>query len=193
MTPHDFALLAQRAYSTPPLIGAEASAARAIVEGNAVAFPGTNNVACWLGDFDAQTLNVPGYGELHIGFWRAFCSIQGPLMLLPTPDVTVGHSEGAALAILFAATLCQAGRPPKEVYAFEPPRMSADGALAALFAVHGVRLHLYRNGEDIVPLVLRLLHPWQHPGSITSIGKPSVPVPNVEDHLIERVVVALRG
>ncbi|KIP14694.1 lipase family protein [Burkholderia sp. MSHR3999] len=191
MTPRDYALLAQRAYTTPPQIGVEAGSARAIVEGSAVAFPGTNNVACWLADLDVGAVTIDGLGVLHAGFWRAFCSIRDPLLALPTPAATVGHSEGAALAILFAAVLCQVGRPPKEVYAFEPPRISADGGLGALLAARGVRIHLYRNGEDVVPLVPRLLHPWQHPAPLVAIGKPSWPVPNVEDHFIERVIEAL--
>lgn len=189
-TPLDYALLAQRAYSTPPLIGLEASAARAIVDGAAVAFPGTNNnVACWLADLDVELAIVTGLGALHAGFWRAYSSIATPLMASPTPKVTVGHSEGAALAILYAAALCQAGRAPRAVYAFEPPHVSADGTLAALFAGHGVQLGLYRNGGGVVPLVPRLLHPWQHPASLTDIGK--VAPPNVEDHFIERVIEAL--
>ena len=191
MTPRDYALLAQRAYSAPPQIGQESGAARAIVEGDAVAFPGTNNLACWLADLDATVEVVPGLGALHAGFWWAFSSIEAPLLALPTPAVTVGHSEGAALAILFAAALCVAGRAPREVYAFEPPRVSADGTLAALLQAHGVALHLYRNGEDVVPLVPRVLHPWQHPGPLIEIGRPSLPVPNVEDHFIERVIAAL--
>ena len=48
MTPQDYARLAQRAYQLQPQIGAPASAARAIVEGDAVAFPGSDNLACWL-------------------------------------------------------------------------------------------------------------------------------------------------
>ncbi|CAG9263948.1 conserved hypothetical protein [Burkholderia diffusa] len=191
MTPRDYALLAQRAYTTPPQIGVEAGAARAIVEGSAVAFTGTNNVACWLADLDVGTVAVDGLGTLHAGFWRAFCSIRSSLMALPAPAVTVGHSEGAALAILFAAASCQVGRPPKDVYAFEPPRVSADGVLGALLAAHGVRMHLYRNGADVVPLVPRLLHAWQHPAPLIGIGAPSLPVPNVEDHFIDRVIAAL--
>ncbi|QCP50138.1 lipase [Trinickia violacea] len=191
MTPRDYALLAQRAYTSPPQIGAEASAARAIVEGSAIAFPGTNNIACWLADLDVEIVNVPDLGVLHAGFWQAFCSIRDPLMALPTPDVAVGHSEGAALALLYAGVLCLAGRAPQEVYAFEPPRVSVDDTLGALLQANGVQVHLYRNGEDVVPLVPRLLHPWQHPGPLTPIGTPSLPVPNVEDHFIERVIAAL--
>ncbi|WP_230963679.1 hypothetical protein [Burkholderia territorii] len=46
------------------------------------------------------------------------------------------------------------------MYGFEPPRVSIDDTLAALFAAHGVQLHLYRHGEDIVPLVPRLGQPF---------------------------------
>jgi len=191
MTPRDYALLAQRAYSTPPLIGEESSAARAIVDGDVVAFPGTNNLPCWLADLDVRVEVVPGLGALHAGFWRAFSSIRDALFKLPTPAVTVGHSEGAALAILFAAALCQVGRAPREVYAFEPPRVSADSVLAELLQGHGVQVNLYRNGYDVVPLVPRLLHPWQHPARLVAIGKPAIPVTNVEDHFIERVIAAL--
>ncbi|KVH51159.1 lipase [Burkholderia diffusa] len=191
MTPLDFAKLAQRAYTSPPQIGIESGAARAIVEGDVVAFPGTDNLACWLADLDVETIMVDGLGEVHAGFWRAFCSVRDALLALPPPAVTVGHSEGAALAILFAAELCQAGHAPQAVYGFEPPRVSVDGTLAALLQAHGVRVHLYRNGEDIVPLVPRLIYSWQHPAPLISIGVPSLPVPNVEDHFIEHVIAAL--
>jgi triacylglycerol lipase len=190
MTPRDYALLAQRAYSSPPQIGEESGAARAIVEGEAIAFPGTNNVACWLADLDAELVQVDGFGGLHAGFWGAFGEIHDDLMAF-SPDVAVGHSEGAALAILYAGALCLAGKPPREVYAFEPPRVSADSTLTALFAAHGVKVHIYRNGNDVVPLVPRLLHPWQHSAPVNDIGHASLPVPNVEDHMIDRVIVAL--
>ncbi len=191
MTPRDYARLAQRAYLVHPQIGAESSAARAIVEGDAVAFPGSNNLACWLADLDADVVQVDSLGALHHGFWKAFSSISGQLMALPAPAVTVGHSEGAALAILFAAQLCVAGRAPRAVYGFEPPRVSADDVLAKLLTAHGVQVNLYRNGEDVVPLVPRLLHSWQHPAPLIEIGHAAWPVPNVEDHELTRVIQAL--
>jgi len=192
MTPADYARLAARAYSTPPTIGSEDTAARAVDFGQGViGFPGTNNLACWLADLDAGTTYVPGLGKLHSGFWCAFDMISAPLMLRTDVVVTLGHSEGAALAILYAAALCQAGKPPKAVYAFEPPRTSCDGTLAALFAAHGVTLYLTQNGEDIVPMVPRLLDAWQHPAPLHRIGHATLPCPNVEDHMIDRVVAAL--
>ena len=191
MTPQDYARLAQRAYQLQPQIGAPASAARAIVEGDAVAFPGSNNVACWLADLDADVVQVDGFGALHHGFWKAFNTISAKLMALPAPAVTVGHSEGAALAILFAAQLCIAGRPPSAVYGFEPPRVSADGTLGNLLKAHGVQVNLYRNGQDVVPMVPRLLRAWQHPAPLIEIGRAAWPMPNVEDHKLVRVIQAL--
>ncbi|CAG9247789.1 hypothetical protein BDI4_210056 [Burkholderia diffusa] len=121
-TPLDYALLTQRAYTSPPRIGVETNAARAIVEGDVLAFPGTNNLACWLADLDIETIGVPGLGALHADFWRALSSIRDALLALTPPAVVVGHREGAALAILFAAELCQVGHTPQAVYGFESPR-----------------------------------------------------------------------
>lgn len=192
MNAADYALLAARAYTEPPTIGLANSAARAVdFGGGVVGFPGTNNLACWLADLDATIDVVPGMGQLHAGFWRAFQSISEPLMARIGVEVTLGHSEGAALAILYAAQLCIAGKPPKAVYAFEPPRVSACGTLQALFAAHGVALTLTQNGNDVVPDVPRLLAPWQHPGQLKRIGHASLPFPNVDDHFMAHVVIAL--
>ena len=191
MTPLEAAQLAQRVYTDAPTIGQGASAARAVVYGSAVAFPGTDNLACWLADLDAAAVDVPGLGRLHAGFWGAWREISAQVLTLPSIQYTIGHSEGAALAIIAAASLCLAGKPPTEVWAFAPPRVSADTVLAQLFHAHGVELHLYRNGLDIVPDVPRLLQPWQHPAPLTGIGHASLPVVNIEDHLIEHVIKAL--
>ena len=194
MTPAFYASLAARAYATAPTVGREDSAARAVFFDPAtVGFPGTNNLACWLADLDAGTTYVPGLGMLHSGFWHAYDALLSQqLMACTGVEVTLGHSEGAALAILYAADLCRAGKPPKAVYAFEPPRVSRDGTLAALFAAHGVELHLYQNGEDVVPMVPRIPGDWQHPAPLQRIGRARFPFPNVDDHLIDHVVAALQ-
>jgi len=192
MTSAFYATLAARAYMAAPTIGREDSAARAVFfDHSVVGFPGTNNLACWLADLDAHAVDVPGMGRLHHGFWRAFNEIAEPLLERIGVEVVLGHSEGAALAILYAAQLCIAGKPPKAVYAFEPPRVSADGTLAALFAEHGVQLVLTQNGNDVVPDVPRLLEAWQHPAPLQRIGRAEFPFPNVNDHMMDRVVAAL--
>jgi hypothetical protein len=155
-----------------------------------VAFPGSNNVACWLADLDATTVTVDPLGALHAGFWNAWHEIADDVIAQPV-DVAIGHSEGAALAILWAAQLCLAGRPPKEVFAFEPPRVTCDDTLANLFKANGVTLHLFRNGNDVVTQVPRLLEDWQHPGPLTAIGVPIHAFDNIDDHLMPRVIAAL--
>lgn len=176
-TPLDYALLTQRAYTPPPRIGVEINAARAIVEGDVLAFPGTNNLACWRADLDIETIDLPGLGALHADFWRALSSIRDALLALSPPAVVVGHSEGAALAILFVAEFCQVGHAPQAVYRFESPRVSVDSTLAALFATHGVQVHLYRHGEDVVPLVPRLvrLHTSYAPSVRLDVTPASAP------------------
>ena len=191
LTTRQAAQLALQAYTDKPTLGSESSAGRAVVYGTAVGFPGTDNLACWLADLDAATVQVPGLGLLHAGFWRAYQGLAGHLMGLQGVEVALGHSEGAALALLYAGQLCLAGRPPKAVYAFEPPRPSADAVLGKLLAQNGVKVVLTRKGNDVVPLVPRLIHPWQLPGQLTAIGHACEPIPNVQDHFIAGVLAAL--
>lgn len=191
MTPLEAALLASAAYDSKPSLGDEDSAARVVITGNAVAFPGTNNLACWLADLDAKARYIQGLGWVHCGFADAMDEIKAGILSLQDIDTFIGHSEGAALAILAAAYRCLAGCSPKAVYAFEPPRVAACGTLGKLLSKHGVELRLYRNGNDVVPLIPRILYAWQHPASLIAIGKPALPVPNVVDHFMDNVISSL--
>jgi len=189
------AKLAQAVYGASPTIGAEYAAARASVYGDRqeiVAFPGTDNIACWLADLDALAVEVPGFGRIHAGFWQSWLEIRAGVLGLPGTEVLIGHSEGAALALLCAANLILVSRPPKQVFAFEPPQLTTDATLKNLFAIFGVEVHLYRNGNDVVPIVPRLLEDWQHPGTLVTIGRPRLPFPNIEDHAIANVIAALQ-
>ncbi len=186
-----YAILARDSYSLPPDIGCEQSASRAcvtVMDGELiVSIPGTNNLACFLADLDCEVRAIAGLGCCHWGFYSAFSDIEEQLMQL-SPAVIAAHSLGAAMGIIYAAKLCLAGRPPKAVYAFEPPRVSIDPTIANLFAKHGVKMHLTRFGEDIVPCIPRLLHSWQHPCDPNAIGVAREPIWNVHDHSIDNVV-----
>ncbi|KVP90911.1 lipase [Burkholderia ubonensis] len=192
MTPRDFALLAQEAYSATPDIGQADSASRAIVRqtaaGLVVAFPGTDNADCWGVDFDITPVEVPGVGEVHRGFWQAWGVIAVPVLaaINGSPVTLVGHSLGAAIAIMAAAAMVVGGNPPAAVYGFEPPRVSPNGSVAALLS--SIPLSLYKNGNDIVP---DLPPDWSHAGLLTQIGRPAFPFANVTDHSIARVIEAL--
>lgn len=192
MRPVDYARMAAQAYILPPSLGDPNSASRAVVfPSGVVGFPGTDNVACWLADLDVATVDVMGLGRLHAGFWNAAQSLLEGIFGLNDIQVLVGHSEGAALALLIGAQLCMIGQPPEAIYAFEPPRVTTDGTLRDLFADSKVSLYLTQKGNDVVPMVPRLTEDWQHPSPLVPIGKALLPFPNVEDHKIEGVIAAL--
>jgi triacylglycerol lipase len=192
MTPRDFALLAQEAYSAVPDIGKADSASRAIVRqtaaGLCIAFPGTDNADCFEADFDIEPIDVPGVGKFHRGFWEAWQAISVPVLaaIKGQPVTLVGHSLGACIAIAAAADMMASGNPPAAVYGFEPARVSPDLNVRTLLAK--VPVHLYKQGLDIVP---DLPPGWHHAALLTHIGKPALPLPNVVDHQIARVINAL--
>jgi hypothetical protein len=192
MTPYDFALLAQEAYTAKPDIGVDGSASQAIVRhtdvGLCVAFTGTENLDGWLTDLDVTTVPVLRAGNVHRGFWLAWQAISGDVLkaIGDGPVTLVGHSLGAALAVMAAVTLTLAGKPPAAVYGFEPPRVSTDMSIRTLLSK--VPVHLYKNGNDIVPDVPP---GWNHAALLTHIGTALLLIPNVRDHSIDRVIRAL--
>lgn len=192
MSPHDWAVLAQAAYDAPPDIGQLDSASRAIVRetpgGLVVAFRGSDNDACWAADFDAFPMDVDGIGKLHRGIWRAWEAMAKPVLAAidGKPVTLVGHSLGAALALMCAIEMTVSGNPPAAAWGFEPPRISPGPEFGALLA--HVPITLYRNGLDIVPM---LPENWYLPRPLTDIGTPEVPFDNPFDHKMAKVLAAL--
>ena len=188
MLARDYALLAQAAYDDPPDIGKADSASRAIVRqtagGLVVAFPGSNNIPSWIADLNALPKSVPGMGSVHSGFMDAWEAIAAQVVAAigDKPVTLVGHSLGGSLALICAAALTLAGKPPVAVWAFEPARVSYDVTIRNLLAK--VPLHLFRNGLDIVP---NLPPGGVHPGLLTHIGPALLPIVNVQDHMLPRV------
>lgn len=192
MNAHDYALLAQEAYVAKPDIGEADSASRAIIRqtaaGLCIAFPGTDNADCWGADLDVEPVNVPGAGKIHGGFWKAWQAISADVLaaINGQPVTLVGHSLGSAIAICAAVEMTISGNPPAAVYGFEPPRVSPDLGVRTLLS--RVPVHLYWNGLDLVP---SLPIDWQHAALPVHIGKPALPLPNIIDHQIARVIAAL--
>lgn len=192
MQARDYALLAQEAYTAKPDIGVAASASRAIIRhtdaGLVIAFPGTDNLASFAADFDIDPFDVAGIGKVYRGFWDAFDAISLPVLAAAAgqPVTLVGHSLGAAIALMCAAYMTVGGNPPVAVYGFEPPRVGIDIGIQTVLA--GVPLMLYKNGNDLVP---ELPPGGRHAGVLAQIGTASLPWPNVRDHEIARVIAAL--
>jgi triacylglycerol lipase len=191
-SPRDYALIALEAYSAAPDIGVEKSASRAIIRdtpaGLVVAFPGSNNANCWQTDFNALPTTVDGIGSIHRGFWEAWLAIAAPVLeaIGDKPVTFVGHSLGAALAIVAATVMTKAQKPPAAVYGFEPPRVSPDINIRTILANEPVKL--YRNGLDIVT---DLPANWSQSAELIGIGTPWIPIPNAVDHMLPRVIKAL--
>jgi triacylglycerol lipase len=185
----DFALIAQEAYTAAPDIGIADSASRAIVRqteaGLVVAFPGSNNVPCWIADLDALTVDVPGAGAIHQGFWGAWQAIAPAVMTaIGERSVTlVGHSLGGAIAICAAVSLTLAGKLPVAVWGFEAPRVSPDLGVRTLLSK--IPVHLFKNGSDDVP---DMPFGWSQSALLTHIGPPWTPIPSISDHMLDRVI-----
>jgi hypothetical protein len=195
LNPITYAHLANAAYSTTPDWGDEDGACRVIWEntedGDAFGFPGTNNIATVEADLEIETHSCE-LGRVHKGFWDAVATVFDEFAP-HAPRVLYGHSEGAALALITAARLCLRGTPPKAVFAFEPPRISCDKRISQILHQYGVIMFGYRNGNDIVPTVPRAIpfFEWQHPCDLLQIGTPALPIDNVEDHAMDKVIAAV--
>lgn len=192
MTPHDWGLVAQAAYDSPPDIGQLDSASRAIVRqtpgGLVIAFRGSDNRACWEADFDAFPMDVDGIGKLHRGIWQAWEAMSDAVLAAidGKPVTLVGHSLGGSLALMCAIEMTVSGNAPAAVWGFEPPRISPGLEFGPLLA--HVPITLYRNGNDVVTEVPP---DWYHPVPLTPIGTPELPFDNAFDHKMERVLAAL--
>lgn len=187
MSPVDYALLAQRAYTDAPTVGQADSASRMHIYGDVHVFRGSDDLASFIADADCDVIAVEGLGRIHKGFYGALATILPQCLALPRPSAVAGHSLGAAMAIIYAAVLAQLGH-VVPVYAFEPPRLCGDAAMQDLLAANKVPWFATRNGNDIVtqvPLMLGL------PGPLTPIGHASMPFDNVIDHNMGRVIAAL--
>lgn len=192
MNARDYAMLAQEAYSAPHDIGngngPSCAIVRDVADGRVIAFPGTDSVADLLADFDVKPDPVPFLGHVHGGFWNAYQAIQQEVTnaVAGNPVIFVGHSLGAALAIVAAASFVANGNPVKAVWGFAPPRVSPDASISSVLA--GTHMNLYRNGNDAVPAVPPM---WPQSGSLIQIGKASLPFINLKDHSLSRYIAAL--
>jgi triacylglycerol lipase len=149
----------------------------------AVVFRGTQRAEEWLKDFDAEHVPyqpVAGFGTVHDGFQKIYdttaASVRAGLAACGTRTRTVliGHSLGAALAVLCAPDVAKnaAQGDPPEVHSFAGPRTAGPDRGASLFAEQFDKAipACYRmvNHWDIVPHLPPAVMQFQHVG--TAVG-----------------------
>lgn len=121
-----------------------------------LAFRGTLGNQDFLADLDFPPINWPGEGKVHEGFKKQFDDVWGEvkdgLSRIDVPVFYCGHSLGAALATLAAATRFLEGDPrPAALYTFGSPRVGTTGFMHA-FPADFMHFRVI-NDRDIVPTV----------------------------------------
>jgi len=135
-----------------------------------VSIEGTHDPLGWAIDFlaigvrDREMVHHPSVGMVEAGFLLAAQSVIGAI----GPAVAgkrfnmIGHSLGAALALLLGALLGDEGHAADAIHAFAPPRVGYDDFLAALKRI-GSAVRAFRFHNDPVPLAPLTLPPlWPY-------------------------------
>ena len=187
MTPHELAVLAQRAYDEPPTFSAGGVEVLQVeVERDVVfAFRGTElDGRDILRDLRGAPWRDPDLGWCHAGFVRGvrtlWPDIKAAIIRRHTGGVWLtGHSKGGAEATIAAALMViEIGR-PAGLTTFGSPRVGF-APLGGWLA--GADVKRYVRGRDAVPA-----HPWplwgyRHVGAAIRIGTPQH---RWRDHMIE--------
>jgi hypothetical protein len=116
----------------------------------------------------------PQLGEVPAGFFapmRAFHEASLPI-IRPGPCV-VGHSLGAARAVIHAALLAASGKPPVAVLAWGCPRPGTQ-TMNAMLAPVPYAVWFGNAGDPVpdAPITVPILLPWIHCGAEIKIAEP---------------------
>jgi len=146
-------------------------------EFDVLAFRGTEaDVGDVKADADLRRVGGPLGGNVHRGFLSAFNAVwdlkEGPFAEIdkqwrsgdPKPLFITGHSLGAALATLAAASLCEFFYIPAGVYTFGCPRVGDWRFAKAMNARLGSRFWRVENNNDIVPRIPPWIFGFRHLG-----------------------------
>lgn len=135
-----------------------------------VVFRGTTNLRDWMTNVKTRLVEGPA-GRVHCGFFTglhyAWDEIKRKIKEFDSnnqPILVTGHSLGAALATLAAATLKVEGLPVNGLYTFGSPRVG-DHAFAEFFEKEFAgRAFRFVNNNDIVTRVAPRAMQYSHVG-----------------------------
>lgn len=140
---------------------------------------------------DIERIDHPSLGMVDAGFLLAAQSVLASVAVKIDAKsyYLVGHSLGAAVALLLAGLFADAGKIPRGVFAFAPPRV---GYAKFLTALSGFSVRAWRYHNDPVPLVPFTLPDFPYV-QVPLIGLGPAPSHDLEwrDHHMENYVNAL--
>jgi len=132
-----------------------------------LAFRGSEAVADWLANAKFLPSDREGGVRIHSGFLVALDEVWDDIVahLAGAPKLVVtGHSLGAALAIIAAWRLAQAGIPIEAVYSFGQPRTGHRDFRTSYDALLGEVTFRVINHVDLVTRVALLIQGYRHVG-----------------------------
>lgn len=149
---------------------------------------GTHNLTGWLLDFAALMAPAPqrfdhkGLGPIHSGFYYASLPALTEILkvALTEPVGMIGHSLGAAMAILLGCQLIDFGIKPVVIAGYAPPRV---GTKHLVKIATSVPHQYWRYGTDPVTQVpFRLRKEPFEQVPLTHIGPPAGPIWKPSNH-----------
>lgn len=142
-------------------------------------------------DWYDDACSEAGVGDPDLGlvpggfYWPLRSWDRAARMAIRPGAIIIGHSLGAARAVIHAALLMARGDPPLAVIALGCPRAGT----AKLQQVLGATpIRWYRNASDPVPevpLTVPWLLPWVHPGIEIKLKEPGIGASPLKDHHFE--------
>ncbi len=142
-----------------------------------VIFRGSTTPLDWLEDFSALMIDDHQLGPVHGGFRGGVLAVMYQIDHVIGPDVVVlGHSLGAAHAILYGGYLAARGRPAKQIVVWGEPRAGGPKLKSILASTP---ILSYRNGDaeshdpvTDVPIFIPVLEDYCHPRPLIDVCAP---------------------
>ncbi len=147
----------------------------------AIAFRGTDEIADWLDNLNAFSLDR-FFGSFHRGFFASFEDVWQPLFseymrlraIKKRPLFLSGHSLGGAMASIAAAQLIHEDLPFSSVYTFGQPRAMNRATSRIFNAECKNRYFRFHNNNDIITRVPARAMGYSHVGSYLYISQEKV-------------------
>ncbi len=168
---------------------------------NLIVWPGSKYGMDWIEDAEAIPFDHPLIGTVHLGMIGGVMVLKARLDPFATGKwVSVGHSLGAAHALLYGAWRAADGFPPQRIIALAPPRCSY-ARMWEVLAGRNVQFETYWNEGldgigDLVPTLPETLplFPWARSPRFTMLhaGGAAGDTGEFRFHHLERYIAGMK-